>query len=259
MILVLIIIRNDVKILAYLQKGKIALKYSIKDCRKKSVYISAIVIFVMVSLFIMYLVNRLVSDFQADPVLFRNWIDGFGIFGPVIFVGMIVLQVVFAIVPGEPFEIGAGYAFGIVEGILLSVLGFVIGSIIIFLVVRKFGDEVVEVFFSSQKTERLKAMLENKNSRMVIFLLFLIPGTPKDLITYVAALTPISFSDMIFLVSVARLPSLVTSVVAGDALGEERVVAAVVVFVITALISMTGAYIYRKVSDRKLMRTRNHQ
>lgn len=249
----IIIIISD-KILPYLQKGQVELKHSLKDSHKKTVYISAIAIFILVSFFIMYLVNRLVSDFEADPVKFRDWIDGFGIFGPIVYTGMVVLQVVFAIVPGEPFEIGAGYAFGIIEGILLSVLGFVIGSIIIFFIVRKFGDGIIGVFFSSQKTERLKSMLDNKNSRMVIFLLFLMPGTPKDLVTYVAALTPISFSDMIFLVSVARLPSLVTSVVAGDALGEDRMITAVVVFAITALVSMIGAYIYRKVSHRKLLK-----
>lgn len=230
------------------------LKHSLKDSHKKNVYTFAIVIFVLVSFFIMYLVNRLVSDFEADPRLFRDWIDGFGIFGPIIYIGMVVLQVVFAIVPGEPFEIGAGYAFGVIEGIILSVVGFVVGSIIIFWIVRKFGDEIIGVFFSSKKTERLKSMLDNKNSRMVIFLLFLIPGTPKDLITYVAALTPISFSDMIFLVSVARLPSLVTSVVAGDALGEDRMIVAVVVFAVTAIVSMLGAYIYKRVSDRKLLK-----
>ena len=156
--------------------------------------------------------------------------------------------------PGEPFEIGAGYAFGIIDGLFLSVLGFVIGSIIIFLLVRKFGDGMVEVFFSTQKTERLKAMLDNKNSRKVLFVLFLIPGTPKDLITYVAALTPISFSDMIFLVSVARLPSLVTSVVAENALGEDRIIEAVTVFAVTAIISITGAYIYKKISERRLIK-----
>jgi len=230
------------------------LKHSLKHSHKKNVYTFAIVIFVLVSFFIMYLVNRLVSDFEADPRLFRDWIDGFGVFGPIVFVGMVVLQVVFAIVPGEPFEIGAGYAFGIIDGLFLSVLGFVIGSIIIFLLVRKFGDGIVEVFFSTQKTERLKAMLDNKNSRKVLFVLFLIPGTPKDLITYVAALTPISFSDMIFLVSVARLPTLVTSVVVGDALGEDRILVAVTVFAVTAIISITGAYIYKKISERRLIK-----
>lgn len=225
-----------------------------KASHKKTVYISAIVIFILISFFIMYLANRLVSDFESDPGMFRDWIDSFGMFGPIIYVGMVVLQVVFAIVPGEPFEIGAGYAFGIIEGILLSVSGFVIGSIIIFIMVRRFGDEIIEVFFSSEKTERVKTLLKSKNSRLVIFLLFLIPGTPKDLITYVAALTPISFSDMIFYVSVARLPSLVTSVVAGDALGEDRMITAVIVFAITALISIIGAYIYRKLSHRKLLK-----
>lgn len=227
------------------------MKQSFKDTHKKTIYVSALIIFTLVSFFIMYLVNRLISDFEADPRLFRQWIDSFGIFGPVAFVGMVVLQVVFAIVPGEPFEIGAGYAFGIIDGVLLSVLGFVIGSIIIFIMVRRFGEGIVEVFFSQKKTEKIKAMLENKNSRKVLFVLFLIPGTPKDLITYVIALTPASFSDMIFLVSVARLPSLVTSVVAGDAIGEERMITAAIVFAVTAVISMTGAFIYRKVSERK--------
>ena len=227
------------------------MKNPISSAHKKTLYIFGVIIYICVSVFFIYLINRFISDFESDPALFRQWIDKFGIFSPIVFVGLVALQVVFAIVPGEPFEIGAGYAFGIVNGILLSVLGFVIGSVIIFILVRRFGDGMVEVFFSKKNTKRLKSMLENRNSRSVLFLLFLIPGPPKDLITYVAALCPVSFYDMIFLVSIARLPSLVTSVVAGDALGEERIVTAVVVFLITAVISIIGAHIYKKVSVKK--------
>lgn len=222
----------------------------LSNLEKKTIYTIAIIVFVLLSLFMMYIINRFVSDFKAEPQAFRQWINGFGIFGPIVFVGMVVLQVVFAIVPGEPFEVGAGYAFGTIEGVILSVLGFLIGSIIIFTVVRKFNEGIIEVFFSSKKTERLKKLIESDKAMRVLFVLFVIPGTPKDLITYVAALTNIRFSDMIFLVSIARLPSLITSVIAGDALGEENMILAIVVFVSAMIVSIIGALIYSKLTNR---------
>lgn len=89
--------------------------------------------------------------FVSEPERFRAWVNSGGIWGRIAFIGMIVLQTVIPIIPGEPMEIGAGYAFGTVEGTLLCMLGAVIGGAIVFAFVRKFGIKAVEVFFPKEK------------------------------------------------------------------------------------------------------------
>ena len=90
-----------------------------------------------------------------EPEKFRAWVDGKGIGGQLAFVGMVVVQIIVAMIPGEPLEIAAGYAFGAVEGTILCVLGTAIGSTLVFWFVRLVGMRAVEVFFSRRQIERL--------------------------------------------------------------------------------------------------------
>ena len=182
-------------------------------------------------------------------MLFRSdLVDGHGLWGRVAFVGMMVLQTFVAIIPGEPLEIGAGYAFGAVEGTILCVLGTVIGTAAVFAFVRTFGVRAVEVFFSKEKIQSLRFLKNTKRLTTVMTIVFLIPGTPKDLLTYFAGLTNIKFPTMLIISAVARFPSVITSTVGGSALGNQNYIFAVIVFVATALVSAVGLVIYNKIS-----------
>ena len=91
--------------------------------------------------------GRPLLAYLREPEKFRDWVDGAGPMGRIYFLGIQVLQVVVAIIPGEPVEIGAGYAFGAVEGTGLCILGTVIGSMAVYFFVRRFGIKAVEIFF----------------------------------------------------------------------------------------------------------------
>lgn len=185
-------------------------------------------------------------EFVSTPERFRVWVDSHGFLGKLAFVGMVYFQVVLALIPGEPLEIGAGYAFGAFEGTLLTVIGTVLGSITVFYLVRKFGIKLCEVFFSREKLLSLKILKNKKRRDILAFLIFFLPGTPKDLVTYFLGLTDIKFSYLIFLSSVARVPSIITSTLGGDALGVKKYTTALFVFGITLAISGFGVMIYRK-------------
>ena len=97
-------------------------------------------------------------------------------FGPFeIFIGMVILQVIVAVIPGEPMEIGAGYAFGAVEGTILCLVGTAIGSSLVFLFTKKLGIRMVEAFISREKLQSLKFLQNAERLNLVIFLAFLIP------------------------------------------------------------------------------------
>lgn len=84
-----------------------------------------------------------------------------------------------AVIPGEPLEIAAGYAFGAVEGTILCVLGTFLGGILVFLLVRRFGLRAVEIFFSPEKLQRLRFLHKERRLARWVFLIFFLPGTPK--------------------------------------------------------------------------------
>lgn len=190
----------------------------------------------------------------GDPASFRAWVDARGVWGRVLFVGVMILQVVVAFIPGEPFEIAAGYAFGTVLGTLLVWIGQILGSTIVFLFVRKIGVKAVEVFFPRERIDSVKYLNNEKTLNAAAFVLFLIPGTPKDFLTYLAGLTKIRLLPWILLTSIARIPSIVTSTIGGNAIGTENYVFAVIVFAATAVFSGAIMLIYRAIQRKRALR-----
>jgi uncharacterized membrane protein YdjX (TVP38/TMEM64 family) len=222
--------------------------------RKRLIYTACIVIFLTLSVLICVFVGRPFLKFISEPENFRLWVDSHGIWGWLAFVGVMILQVVVAIIPGEPLELAAGYAFGFWEGTLLCLIGSVAGGILVFLIVRRWGVKVVEIFFSTEKIQSLKFLQDERKLDILIFFLFFIPGTPKDVLTYFVGLTKIRFPTWLLISTIARIPSIVTSTISGDALGLQDYQFAIIAFGVTLVISVLGLLIYNRICSRRQQR-----
>jgi Uncharacterized conserved protein len=196
-------------------------------------------------------VGNQILALASDPNKFRLWIDSQGFWGRFTFIGIMCLQVVIAIIPGEIIEIGAGYAFGAVEGMLLCLAGAALGSAIIYLFTKRFGIKMVEAFVSQDKIKSLKFIKDAKRLDLLVFILFFIPGTPKDVLTYFIGLTPMSLRTFLIISSFARIPSVISSTIGGNALGMKDYTFAVLVFAVTAVVSLIGIVIYNKILKHK--------
>ena len=196
------------------------------------------------------LVCRPLVEFASEPELFREWVDSHGVLGRLAFVGMVMLQVVIAILPGEPFEIAAGYAFGAWEGTILFLAAAAAGSIAVFLLVRCFGAKLAEVFFSGKELSSVRFLKTNPRRTMLFLVVFMLPGTPKDLLSYFAGLTDIRFGVWVVICSLGRMPSVVMSTVGGDALGTERYWFSLIVFLLSLAVSVAGLLIYNRIVTR---------
>ena len=219
--------------------------------QKKWVFAAAFVVFVVFCVLTGWLVGVPMVEFANDPERFREWVDASGIWGRVLFVGMVVLQVVVAFIPGEPVELAAGYAFGFWEGSALTMAGFLLGSWLVFALVRKFGVKLVEVFFHKNKIAELRFLQNPRKAKVIAFLLMLIPGTPKDFLSYFAGLTPLTLSQWLRIVALARIPSLVTSSLTGAAAGEENYLLSGVMLAVTLIISISGILYYRNICKQE--------
>lgn len=212
---------------------------------KKIVWLGAVVIFLAFCGAVGYYVGVPMVQLAKDPDAFRAWVDSAGISGRLLFVGMVVLQVLVAFIPGEPVEMAAGYAFGFWEGTLLTMTGFLLGSWLVFALVRKFGVKLVEVFFPKNKIAEFKFLKNPKKTKVIAFILMLIPGTPKDFLSYFAGLTHLTTVEWLTIVVIARLPSLLTSTLTGAAAGEENYVLTAVMLVVTLVVTAAGILYYR--------------
>ncbi|MCR4963082.1 MAG: TVP38/TMEM64 family protein [Firmicutes bacterium] len=222
-------------------------KRQLSEKQKKAISAGAIGLFLLFTAAIFWFVGRPMLHMLGQPELFRDWVDGHGFWGRLAFIGMVVLQVFVAVIPGEPLEMAAGYAFGMAEGTLLCWTGAVLGSFLVFLFVRTWGMKAVEVFFPKEKIRSLRFLHRSPRRDALFFLIFLIPGTPKDLLSYVAGLTDMKAGTWLLISAVARLPSIITSTVGGDALGVQNYWFAAIVFGVTLGLSGLGLLIYRRI------------
>lgn len=192
-------------------------------------------------------IGKPLMQFISEPERFRMWVEKHGILGRLVYMFIVFLQVVAAIIPGEPLEIAGGYAFGAIEGTLLYLGAAVTGSLIVYLLVRRFGIRLLEVFFSKEKIESLKILKTNRRRSILFFFIFMIPGTPKDMLCYYAGLTDMRLGTFLIINIIGRLPALVSSTVGGDALGMQSYTAAIVVFLVTLVLSLIGYVIYSRI------------
>ena len=190
--------------------------------------------------------GKRIVDLVADPEAFREWIDERGVWAPVVMVAVVALQILVALIPGEPFEFAAGYAFGAWQGMLLCMAGSFVGGCLAMLLARRYGMKLMRALFPKHDIANLEIFKKPERLTLLTFLLFLIPGTPKDILVYALGLTPMGVMKGIGLTCLARIPSILTSTLSGHALGEEQYLAAVIIYGLTGLASLVAVLIYRK-------------
>lgn len=215
--------------------------------RKKLLWIGALIVFLLFCFLAGWYLGVPMVRLVGKPEVFRAWVDSSGIWGRLLFVGMVLLQVIVALIPGEPLELAAGYAFGALEGTILSMAGILLGSWVIFAAVRKWGPDFAEVFFPERELKRLSFLKNPRKTKVLFFILMTIPGTPKDLLSYFAGLTSLTLKQWLSIVVIARIPSLVTSTLSGGAAGERRYILAGIMMACSLVISGIGILYYRKI------------
>ena len=204
-----------------------------------------VLLVVLVTLF----VSRWLRSFSQEG--FRDYVRSFGALGPLVVLGLQVLQVFIALIPGEIVESAAGYILGPWLGTSICYLGIAMASTMIFMLTRRYGVRLVEVFISRKKIKELRFLNTEQKRNNLIFLLFFIPGTPKDLLTYFVGLTDIRLRTFLVLSLVARIPSVITSTFGGHLLGQERYIGAVILYGVTGLLTLLGMLGYNRYIKEK--------
>ena len=219
---------------------------------RKQRIVSVIGMVVMLALLVFgsFLLGGRAISWVSDPGQFRAWAQESGIWGKLAMVGINTAQVVLAFIPGEPVEITAGIAFGAWQGMFLVLCGTILGTCIIFLLTKLLGMRFVEAFFSREKIESLPLLKNPKRMDILVFLLFLIPGTPKDLLTYAVGFTPMPLWRFLLLSTAARIPSVLSSTWGGGAIGSRDYRLALIIFGLTALVSLAGIWAYRRIQRK---------
>ena len=190
-----------------------------------------------------------------------NFIDQMGIWGVVLFMGIQLLQIIVAILPGEPVELAAGMLYGTFGGLFICLAGVLLGSSIIFSIVRRLGRPFVHRFVNENSLKKYAFLQDAQKLDTLIFIMFLIPGTPKDALTYICPLTPISVPRFLILSTFARLPSVISSTFAGANFARGNLWGTAAILVCTSIIGLLGIRYEKRFTEklnRSTSRLKNH-
>jgi uncharacterized membrane protein YdjX (TVP38/TMEM64 family) len=192
----------------------------------------------------------------SSPEQLRDWVSGLGAAAPLAFIGLQILQVVIFIIPGEVPQVAAGYLFGFWKGTILSVSGIAIGSAINFWLARWLGVPFIQHLFKQESIEKVNSVAESSHARIGFFLLFLIPGIPKDILCYVAGLSSMSFFFFMAISGLGRLPGIVGSTIMGTAAAEKRWVLFIAITAATVALFLIGFLFKDRIHEMILRMTK---
>lgn len=153
---------------------------------------------------------------------FRAWIESYKSSAALVFVLVQCVQVLVFFIPGEVTQFAGGYIFGAWQGLLLSYLGITLGSVLAFLLARLFGHAAVGLLIDRQTLRKFDRLVYGKSGFWPMFLLFLLPGIPKDVLCYIAGLTPMHIVTFVLISTIGRFPGVLLSAILGDGLAERN-------------------------------------
>ena len=172
-------------------------------------------------------------------IAFKEKVESSGIWGLLTLFGLQFAQIFLIILPGEPVEILAGMCYGTIGGAIFITVSACIITAFVFFLVRKLGRNFVYEFFDSKKIEKIensKIFKNPKKIEWIMIILFLIPGTPKDLLVYIGGLLPLKPLRFILISTFARFPSVISSTIAGENLALGNWQMSLIVYAITFVI-----------------------
>lgn len=208
---------------------------------------------VVVAALVLGLCWRYLPDVYAwlsNPDAVHAYVEQHAVLSRLAIIGVNTLQIVLAILPGEPIELASGYAFGFWEGTAACLVASAVGSSLVYWAVRRWGWKVMGLFFTREQFERFSWLKDTRKLELIMLVIFLIPGTPKDFLTYFAGLTRMRFGAVLAIATVGRIPSIVTSTVAASAFGAGEYGIMVVSMVIAVLLAGLGAIAYGSLEAR---------
>ncbi len=211
----------------------------------------SLLLFIVVLVLLTLFFTKVLAPYLSSAEELRAFLNTYGWKGHFILFGLQCLQVVVAFIPGEIIELGAGYAFGAVEGTLICLGGVALSSSLIFLLVKKWGAPMVELFIPREKIQQLRFINTSTKLKRLVFLMFLIPGTPKDVLTYFVGLTDMQLHQFLIISLIARIPSVVSSTISGQMLGDKDYITAGIVYAITGALSLFGYYLYSRIVKKR--------
>lgn len=228
------------------------LKDYFKRCIEKLIKWKLQIGLVLLSIFLMYCGYVYYSKFFGiftNAQRIKKYILSYGKYSVIAFFVMQILQVVAFFIPGEVVQIAGGYIFGTFYGGIISVAGITAGSGAAFFIANKLGKPFVEKLLRS-KANGIKKFLKSESANYAIFLIYLIPGLPKDILAYLCGVSEVSGKSFMIYSTLGRLPAIFISAYFGAKFNKDNKVMLIIIAVVMIILFLIGAAKGEKILKR---------
>lgn len=189
----------------------------------------------------LYFAARQYAPFLFNAPELREWLAGFGILAPLVFIALQAVQVVAAPIPGQAAAVVAGYLFGAFWGLVYSMTGVMIGSAFAFSISKRYGRPAVERLIHDDVLVTFDGLVEQAGL-VGLFVFVVIPGLPDDVVCFVAGLTPLRIGPFLVVLLLGRFPAYALATYAGGQFATGRLLEATLLLAVFVAISATAYY-----------------
>ncbi len=215
--------------------------------KRKIILLCSLVLFIVIIMILAFFISKPLINSINSPegrLEFKEWISSLGFAGKLLVIGLMALQLILAVIPGGPVQIVTGITYGVVEGTILCELGIILGSTIVFFTVRKLGRRFIYLFIKEEDIEKISFLQDEKKLNILAFILMVIPGAPKDALTYFLGLTKMKYYVFIMISVIGRLPALIMSTMTGSSVLEGNWMTALIIVISVSIVFIVGILIY---------------
>ena len=219
---------------------------------KIMLFVIVVIILTVITVYLFPVMKNLST--KEGQIVFKEKVTNTGTYGLLLLFLIQIAQIFLFILPGEPIEILAGMCYGWFWGTVFIMISSAFITTLIFWLVRKIGRQFVYDFSDEEKIKKIennKIFQNPQKIELVLFILFLVPGTPKDLLTYLAGLLPIRMRRFIIISIIARIPSIVTSTIAGANIADGNWKKGIILYGLIVVIVAVVLFIFNKFDKDK--------
>lgn len=215
--------------------------------------IASVVLFIGLIIYLLPTMKGILTP--EGRIIFKEKLDSMGIGKFFVLLLLQLAQILLVVLPGEPLELLSGMCFGTFWGTVFILGTVFVTTSLIFFLVKTYGKSYVEQFFKKEKLEKIensKFFKNSKNVELVMTILFIIPGTPKDLLVYLGGLLPVKPLRFILISTFARFPSVISSTLVGSSLLNGNLRNSILIYVLTFVIAIVIILIVNKFDKNKI-------
>ena len=203
-----------------------------------------VVILIGIPLYIYFFQHDLIDTFSSEENV-KAIFQEYKVQSVFVYIGAQILQIIICIIPGQWLQFAAGYLYGFWLGYLYSLIGAALGSVMTYYLAKLLGHDAMHLIFGEEKIKNTLKKLNTKKSIIIVFIIFLIPGVPKDLCNYAAGLSEMKLKPFLVVSLIGRTPGMMGSLIIGRQIETGGYTSAIVVAVIAVILCALGI-IFRK-------------